>query len=246
LSRLYKSDYVYIGEPLEIAESLPDEQDEPVARNDNLALDMESIKKEAERTIQEARKTAAEIIKGAEDEAKVILKRAAEEGYEKGYRDGLQKGRQQGLDTSSQIIEEAVRIRQRAVNEKEKTVREAEHRIVEIILEIAKKVLGEQVRVDKEAILGPVQKALEKCSFSRKVTMRVAPEDYETVSLSKNKLMLEMEGVSEFEIMMENTLSPGSCVLETEAGYINSGVEVQLERIEKCFKELLTYEQTGP
>lgn len=246
MSRLYKSDYVYIGEPLEIVERLPDEQDEPVIRDDSPALDMERIRDEAEQTIREAGNAAAEIIKKAEDKAKVILERAGEEGYEKGYRDGLQKGKQQGLDTSSKIIEEAVKIRQRAVNEKEKMVREAEQRIVEIILEIAKKVLGEQMRVDKEAILGPVQNALEKCSFSRKVVMRVAPEDYETVSLWKNKLMLEMEGVSEFEIMMENTLSPGSCVLETEAGYINSGVEVQLERIEKCFKELLSYEQTGP
>lgn len=243
MSKLLKSEYIFVGEPLEIEDGKRPSPEDLPQRKKNPVLDTQKYEQERLRILERAKQEANSIIEKAKEHSREISDKAFKEGYEKGYEEGMQNGRQQGLDTAAEMIEEALQIRQQAIEMKERAIREAEQKIIELVLSIARKVIGEQIRLDREMVLGPVRKALEKCSFSSKVIMRVAPEDYDIVSLSKNKLLLEMEGVSDFEIVMENTLSPGSCILETESGYINSSLEVQLNRIEKYFKELLNYDR---
>ena len=64
-------------------------------------------------------------------------------------------------------MEEAVEIRRRALETKERMVREAEEEVVRVVIEITRKVLGEQVKTDREAVLGLVRKAMEKCTYTK-------------------------------------------------------------------------------
>lgn len=251
MSRLYKSDSIVVGDPLEI-------ETETVFLKKEVSREApaegprhkDSKKDETESILENARVRAAEIIERTMQESEDIRKSAQQEGYKRGYDDGRQrgleegrdKGRQQGLDTANQMIEEAIEIKQRALEAKERMVKEAEAEIIRIVLEISRKVLGEQIKTDREAVLGLVSRALEKCTFSGRVTMKVSPDDYDIVELSKQRLLSGMDGVTQLDIVVGEALPQGSCVLETDAGSINSSVEVQLDKIEHAFRELLNYE----
>ena len=259
MSSLIKSRSIVLGDPLEIkAEELtvdnvyPEEdiQDQPTIED--------GVRQEALGILEEAREKAAQIIAQAEEKGREIYERSKHEGYEKGYEKGYEegyeegerkgfavghdRGRQQGLATVDRMIEEAVEIRRRAIETKERTVREAEAEIIRVVIDIARKVLGEQVKTDRDAVLGLVRKALEKCTYTNSVTLKVSPDDYDMVVSSKKRILAEIEGITQLDIEAEETLPKGSCLLETNAGFIDAGIEVQMTRIEHIFRELMSYE----
>lgn len=257
MSRLFKSNRVVLGEPLEINDTTTpdiineDKNDKQNNEDDNDEIYNEIVKKAEQKKkeiIEAAGKEADKLIEEASEKVENITKdafsRGYEEGHEKGYIEGLQNGRQEGLDTVEVMKEELLDAKKKVADMKDRAFRDAEEKIVDLVLQISRKVIGEQVIENRDAILSIVKKALNRCPFSSKLMMRVAPEDYDIVVSSRDKLYREAEGISEMEILMENSLTPGSCVLETEAGYIDASMETQINRIEKSFKELLSYEQS--
>jgi flagellar assembly protein FliH len=250
LSSLYKSGSVKLGTPLEIINDALPEMGCPKNAAAEEVSQGSGIPEEVSGILKEAREKAAGIINQAEENSKKAYEEARQQGYKKGYEEGEQKGlaegfekgRQQGLATAERMIEEAIDVKKRALETKERLVKEAEAEIIQIVLAIARKVLGEQIKTDREAVLGAVRKALEKCTFSGRVTMKVSPDDYDVIELSKKRLLAEIDGITQLDIEVEEGLSQGSCVLETESGFIDSSVEVQLSRIENTFRELLNHE----
>ncbi|HZX45994.1 MAG TPA: FliH/SctL family protein [Clostridia bacterium] len=255
MSSLIKSRSIVLGDPLEIkTEDLTVENGCPEEEAPGQPAVEDGTWEEALGILENARERAAQIITRAEEKSREIYERAKQEGYEKGYEEGYEegerkgfadghdRGRQQGLATVDEIMEEAVEIRRRALETKERMVREAEAEVVRIVIEIAKKVLGEQVKTDREAVLGLVRKALEKCTYTNSVTLKVSPDDYDVVVSYKKKLLAEAEGITQLDIEAEETMSRGSCLIETNAGVIDAGIEAQMTRIEHIFKELTSYE----
>ncbi len=257
MSRLYKSRSIVLGDPLEIKSEIVSQQKVDIAQKEiNTEMELQadehndSLEKEVSEILNSANNESAQIIREAENKSREIYAQAQDkgykdgfdEGYERGLDEGHEKGRQQGMDTANGMIEEALAIKQKALETKEQIVKEAEAEVIRIVIEIARKVLGDQMRIDRETVLGPVRKALEKCAFSNKVIMKVSPHDFDIIEMSKHKLLTEIEGITQLEIMVEDTLPQGSCLMETDAGYIDSGIEVQLNRIERSFRELLGYE----
>lgn len=255
MSSLIKSRSIVLGEPLEIiAEDLPVHSEYPEEEPLEHPAVEDGARKEALGILEDAREKAAQVIAQAEEKSREIYEKAKEEGYEKGYEKGYEegerrgyaeghdRGRQQGLATVDRMMEEAVEIRRRALETKERMVREAETEVARIVIEIARKVLGEQVKTDQEAVLGLVRKALEKCTYTNSVTLKVSPDDYDMVVSSKKRILAEAEGITQLDIEVEETMPKGSCLLETNAGFIDAGVETQMTRIEHIFRELMSYE----
>ncbi len=263
MSRLYKKDSIIIGEPLRIdAEPGKKAEDRPSDNGD--AEDMQTVQNlhQSEENrgdiIENARVRAAEIMSNAILGSKKAEREAKQKGYQEGYEEGRnkgysdgekegfarghEKGRQQGLSAVDENIKEALDIKKRALQNKERMVKEAEHEIVRLVVEISKKVLDHEIKTNPEAITGLVRKALKKCTYSGEVTVKVSPEDYELVESSRQRLLSKMDGITRLNIVAQEAMPRGSCVLETGAGNIASGVEVQLDRIEKIFKGLLNHE----
>ncbi len=260
MSRVLKYNRIVLGEPLEIQDSTMPYQAEECTAGDgeikeNSDTESEQIRVQIMKTaehekkaiLEEASRRARQIMDDAAEKAEGITREAFnkgyEEGQEKGYMEGLQNGRKEGLETVAALEAELLEAKKNIAEMKERALREAEGKIVELVLDISRKVIGRQIDTDREAVLSIIRKAMNRCPVSSKVNMRIAPEDYDIVLSSKDKLLREAETVSELEIVMDNSLAPGSCVLETEAGFIDTSVETQLNRIEKSFKELLNYEQ---
>ena len=255
LSSLIKSRSIVLGDPLEIKmEDLTADNGCPEEEPLEQPAVEDSTREEALGILEEAREKAAQIIAHAEEKSREIYERAKEQGYEQGYEKGYEegerrgfdeghdRGRQQGLATVDRMMEEAVEIRRRALETKERMVREAEEEVVRVVIEIARKVLGEQVKTDREAVLGLVRKAMEKCTYTNSVTLKVSPDDYDVVVSSKKRLLAEVEGITQLDIEAEETMPKGSCLLETNAGFIDAGIEAQMTRIEHVFRELTSYE----
>jgi flagellar assembly protein FliH len=165
-----------------------------------------------------------------EPESKLAAARA------EGIRDGLQQAqqsREQDLGDERAKIAEALRLFGHKTNE---YYARAEVEMVHLSLAIAAKILHREAQVDRMLVAALVKVAMEKLQRGTAATVRVRPEEV----ADWNRYF---EGNTSTDIRVEVTADPSievhNCILETELGTTELGLDAQLKEIEQGFFDLL-------
>ena len=110
-----------------------------------------------------------------------------------------------------------------------------EAEIVQLSLAIAAKILHREAQVDPMLVATLVRIAVEKMREGSKVTVRVG-----TSRLAQWKAYFASQpSVSRVEVVENAELSEHDCLLETELGATNFGLDTQLKEVEHGFFDLL-------
>lgn len=247
-NKVFKNYQVSIGNPFRIstpfhfntvktAEIIDSNEDEKVCRLS--AADAEDIieqaRKEAELIIKEAQYEASRILENAQSELEQIRRAAEDEARRRGYEDGLRESKKQYED----LLREAQLIKESARVEYGKVISGIESDAVELVLDIARRVIGMELSSNRENVLHLVRQALDKCTNREKIILKVSSGDYEYVLENKERLLSMVEGISELEIKRDCSLKTGSCLVETQYGSIDAGAETKLKKIEEAFRQAL-------
>lgn len=111
---------------------------------------------------------------------------------------------------------------------------EVEAEIVKLALAIAKRVLHREAKLDPLLLTAAVRVVLEKVADDSAIELRVPvgeAERWRGVLVADTELRLQVIG--------DQRLDAGECILETSVGRVELGVNAQLEEIEKGFFDLL-------
>jgi len=248
LSRgIYKNYQVNIGIPFQIctpvashAIKTADEEDARVVETEtNLEVDPNDIiaeaKEKADLIISEAKLNASRILKEAEEKAN----RKANEIFENARKAGFEEGYIEGKKQYENLIKEAESIRERAKFEYKETLAGIEPDIINLSLEIASKVLTYEINTNKEGILHLVRHAIEKCTNREGITLKVSPDDYDTVCQNIEKLRAMIEDIGNLQVIRDLSLKSGNFFVETLYGCIDAGIETKLKKIEEAFKQVI-------
>lgn len=166
---------------------------------------------------------AAEALEKAEEEAKRIVEEAREvfqRERTRGYRDGLLEGK---MNMSAQMMDTVA-----------KTVdyfAEIEKKVVDIVTLAVRKIVGEMDPGD--LIAAVVKNVLTLARNQTQVTLRVSPGQAETVRERLNEITASYPGVRFVDVVADGRLKEGGCILETEMGIVDAGVDVQIEAIRR-------------
>lgn len=108
--------------------------------------------------------------------------------------------------------------------------------VVSLALSIAAKILHRESQVDPQLVAALVQMALKQMKEGSTVQVRVRPEEagrwrdyFSTAQLHVTVTVVE-----------DHTLEPKDCVLETELGKANLGLDAQLKEVERGFFDVLS------
>ncbi len=251
LSKIYKSACISIGAPKHILNVFQNEEkpkpgedaiieQEPDSLNPEGDADtiIEDAKQMYLKIIEEANFEALKIVDTANDEAQKLMAASKEEGYKEGFENGYLEGKKE----AKSIIDEASDIREFLDRRRESLYKEAEENILTIVLNIAEKIIGEEITHNKETLLSIINSALQKCAFKKNLILRLSPEDVDFAIKNKDRICMMVEGLSDIDIVSDLSLAEGSCIVETPSGDINSSVEIQMEEIKKIFAYLLRNE----
>lgn len=236
-----KSYQVHIGIPYQIKqkqEIMPavEEKKADNAVNENKAAEniIENARREAEKIINAAKMQADSILGSASEtvarKAQEAEQRAMEEGYKRG--EALAKQHYQNL------IDEAEDFKQKAKELYDSTVSGLEGEIVETIIQIARKVIGTELTQNRDVIVGLVRTALSAASPTDSVSVSVSGEDYEHVSENKERILEGFKGIRDLDVVKDNTLKKGECIVDTGFGIIDSSIETQFQAVEETLREL--------
>lgn len=190
---------------------------------------------ECERLIEQAREEANLILAEAYESSKGILEKAKEDGYAEGF----EIGRNDGLQTYTALIDEVKQLKQDVYSYKREVGLQLEKDIVYLIIDSIKKVLKHEMSENNELILNLIRIAIDKCTFTESLIIRVSEEDYETVHSSINQIYMMTEGIDGIEVKCDMSLKSGGVIIETVSGKIDASIETQINQIQKAFYELL-------
>ena len=246
-NKIVKNYQVNMGMPFQIrtplnvhtireAQSFDHQEEEFVEPDDevNAGDIIENAREEAEMIIKEAQYEAMRILEEARVKADDATAAIEEEARQRGYEEGVEEARAQ----YDELLNEAQSFREQTIAEYNQVIASMEADIVKMVLDIAHKVLGTEIR-NKDNVLMIIKQAIEKCANREHIVVRVAPDDYDYLFENKDVLLSMVEGVGELEIKKDNSLKQGACVVETSYGSVDAGVQTKLLKIEEVFMKAL-------
>ncbi len=121
---------------------------------------------------------------------------------------------------------------------RERTIyyRRVEGEVVQLALSIARKILHREAQLDPFLLAGIVRVALDQIESNTKVMVRVHPRQ---AAEWRELFRRDPTPQTALEIVDDPTLEPERCVLQTELGTTELGVEVQLKEIEQGLLDLM-------
>jgi flagellar assembly protein FliH len=254
--RILKSQHVSLGSPIKVKavnhnngetdsalEKMGSRNPREMA-NDEVAQQIysyiiEDANREATRIINEAKAIADGIIHEAFEKAEKERELAKETGKKEGY----EAGKKEAEEEYRTLMEEAEKIKADAVNEYSRILESTEEDIVNLVLKTTKKVVGMELKINKEIVLKLVAEALAKCSNRDSLVVRVSRQDYEFAKDNEEEIKKAVEGIGYIELKADPSLTAGSCIVETNYGCVDSGIDTRMKMLEAAFRELLSNRQ---
>ncbi len=159
-----------------------------------------------------------------------VYRKETEAECEKLRKKAKEKGFQEGLESlNTHIIH---------IDAEFKRLRhEMQQMVLPIALKAAKKIVNKELELHPETIVDIVLQTLSSVAQHRKVIIYVSKQDKPVLDANKPKIRKILEHVESLTILEKADLSPGGCIIQTEAGMINASIENQWKALERAFEK---------
>lgn len=181
------------------------------------AADMEAYH-DAEALLAEARARAA----AYERDAQV----AYEDERKRGFKEGQDEARMEAAEQMIEIVSRSIDY-----------FGGVETKMVDLVMAALRKILADYD--DRDRVVQVVKNALSTVRNQKQVTLRLAPAQAELLRERLNELLAAYPAVGFLDITPDARLSADSCIIESDIGSVEAGIDVQLEAIRRAFEKSL-------
>lgn len=157
------------------------------------------------------------------------------------YESGLRQGEKAGMELAEKKVEAMMARYAQSIAElarlRSVLYARAEKEVVQLALEVARKIVHREIRADREIIQTLVRVALGHVAVKSPVTIRLHPDDYDY--LVAQRARLAQDGGEEREIVLQAdaSIERGGCLIQTEAGDVDARIEEEFREVERAFFE---------
>ena len=235
---------------------------EPGIDEEALNLMLAEIAAKEQRAIQKLKdaEVQANILKQqAENERKQLLDEAKAEiekakadatkaGRDEGLKEGQKKGHDEGVKAAKKELAGAIKD---ANAQAEKTLRDAkeatadyfvraEQDIAKIVMMAIEKILPQHFLDVPQVVLPVVREAIKKVRDQKEIKVHVAPDYYDVVLMAKPEFQSMLtDGTAIIEVVSDEALGAGDCVIETPNGGVDARLLTQIELMKEAIKSAL-------
>ncbi len=161
---------------------------------------------------------------------------------QQGYADGIERAQ---AETQQQIVE-AIAVLTAAQAERHRLAEASAPALAELALQIARRVVGAQLDADPELIRRIVEARINELEPTTGLTVRLHPDDVESVTEDLPTLERMVKGAGSVELVSDDSVDRGGCVLVTPVGEVDARVETRLSVLEAAFAAQRRQVQTPP
>lgn len=173
---------------------------------------------DAEALLVQARSDADALRRAAQD--------ACDEERRRGYREGFEQARIEGAERAIDAVGRTVDY-----------LAGVETEIVELVLGAVKKIFSDFD--DTERVLIVARGALSVLRQQKQVTLRAAPAQASGLKERVDELLADFANVGFIDVVPDARLSGDECILESEIGSVEAGIESQIEALRRSLVRLL-------
>ena len=203
-------------------------------QNHTESVEMEEPDVSPEEIIQNANIEAERIINEANIRCEAMLEHSREEGRKEGYNEGIAQGIKEYQDKLSRLQEE-----EKQLQEKFDTDRETmEKELVDVICDVIEKTFFVQFDDTREIILHLADNAIMKANASKTFIVRVSQNNHAMLLEKKDELLEKLGSEVILDIIADPLMEDDACLLETDGGIFNCGLDVQLQSVLKSIRLL--------
>lgn len=220
-------------------------------REKNLAERFIALQKDEKKIKELKQRTQAEcdgMLNDAKQDAEQLRTKAREaghaEGFEAGHHEGFEKGDKDAHDELKEIIDATNEKAQKTIQDAKEATAEyfirAEDDIAKILMMAIEKILPQHfIDVPKE-ILPVVRESIKYVRDQKEVKVHVEPNSYDLVLTARGELQsLLTDGTAILEIISDDALKPGDCVIETPNGGVDARLSSQMDALTNAVKSMM-------
>ena len=166
------------------------------------------------------------------------VKKSETEGFDKGFAAGIEQGIRAGQKEISERLSRLESVISELEHVKERKIQEILPEIVDLSLEIARKIVHRKIEQDREIIVTVVREAVKKIGREEKMLIRVNPADYDTM-ISNLEVLREESRLKDITIEPSESVSPGGCYIETPTAEVDARIEEQIRELRDAITSAL-------
>jgi len=106
---------------------------------------------------------------------------------------------------------------------------EIEQDLTALVAMMAEKVIRQKVEADDGVVLDVVKATIEQAAGADRFVLQVAAPDEELVRRATAELLALADGAEQMEIVADEAIGRGGCIVETERGRFDARIESQIE-----------------
>ena len=209
------------------------EEEQKAANIQDLDLSLQNIKFEQREERREGtrrrgyrRSQDRNIVTRAQQDAISIRDVAKKEGYN----DGIKNAQEDLQDLRNQFS--------KFLDCKEEVYEKVSGCILDIALQIAKKIIGKEVDENREYIIPIIKGLVDEISKTEsKITLSVTPKDVEIVKDKISDIFSSQYFEAKISVIPDNGIKDGGVKIETSNGIIDATIDTQLAIIEQALKK---------
>lgn len=192
---------------------------------DNLDFSQRQERRRGDRRRGYRRIDDRNLISRAQEEAGTIRESAAQEGYKA------------GLEKAQEDIQEFKKAIAQFLKSKEDVFEYIAPDILEISVDIARKIVKKEIEQDPQVVLETILDVLKTMSKDEpKITLKVNPAQLNLVKDGVPQLVSLIGLDARVNVISDATIEIGNCIIETNNGIVDATVDTQLEIIKEVFK----------
>ncbi len=173
---------------------------------------------EAEEVLRQAREERDQLLAEQEE-----LKKKA---YEEGLAEGREEGRRQGLDEYTEKIDSVTRLFDELTEDRRKLASAYESELLELIKVVVERLVCREVFRNDSVILEVLNNALEYVVDNTTVGVKLNKADLERLRGGSEESEISLDqGRRRVELIEDNSISTGGCLVVTGSGEIDATLE---------------------
>ena len=118
---------------------------------------------------------------------------------------------------------------------REQLFREAENQLLDLAVEIARKVLMQEIQAERHQVEPIVTEALKNLPARQQVVVHLNPRDLARCEIAEKAD--DAANSESIRFLADPSVSPAQCVLETPEGTVDSNMDMHLQAISEALKQ---------
>ncbi len=194
---------------------------------DNIKFEQRQERRQGNRRRGYRRIDDRNLISRAQEEAISIKEIAAKEGHKLGI-----EAAKSDIQSLKNAIEEFFQY-------KEEVYSELSNGILDIAVEISKKILNTELETNDEALMNIITNALStNVKGENRVIIKVMPSDVDNVKDNIPEILSNIQFEAKIVVVPSDDIKLGGAIIETTNGIVDATIETQLEIIQEAFKKI--------